>query len=460
MRKIYFKHFFAINLIALLVVFISFSLQIHHKEIGEDLTTVEKIKKTGFLRLITNRSINNYYYYNGIPTGFEYDLAKEFADYLGVDLNIVTPGWNSMFTYLEEKKGDFIAAGLTITRKRLEKAVFSIPYLTVRQHIIHHKKTLCPASIEDFAGRTLHVRRGTSYQSRIEVLKAQGINLNYILHNNMATLDLIRMVNDQELKFTISDSNIAFLSQRYYPDIRIGIPLQEKESLAWAARKDDIEMLKTINQFILYAMQSGKLEQLQNKYYANIENSDLFDIKLFHQRIKTRLPKFKAIIKRESKKHNVDWRLAAAVVYQESHFNPNARSFTNVRGLMQVTTVTAEEMGIENRAHPEQSIKAGIRYLKKMMKKFNYLEDPYERMVFGLASYNIGYGHITDAMKIARKKGLDATKWHNVEKILPLLSKSEYYKKTKYGYARGWEPVIYVEKVMTYYDILRQLQVE
>ena len=156
------------------------------------------------------------------------------------------------------------------------------------------------------------------------------------------------------------------------------------------------------------------------------------------------------------KKYDFDWKLIAAVVYQESHFNPNAKSFTNVRGLMQITEITAEEMGIENRLNPSQSIKAGIKYLDKMVKKFKYIEDDYERMLFGLASYNIGYGHVTDAISIARKMGLKEKRWQNLKTVLPLLSKPEYYEQSKHGYARGWETVQYIENILTYFDILKQ----
>lgn len=429
---------------------------IHNKEFGSDLTRVERIKKTGVLRLITNNSINTYYYYNGQPTGFEYDLAREFANFLNVDLDIVTPGWNNMFSYLEQGKGDFIAAGLAITKERLEKVNFSIPYMTIQQHIVHHKLVFGPKNIEDLTFRTIHVRRGTSYHSRLEEIKKTGVDFNYILHDNVPTEELIRMVHDREIKFTVADNNIAYLNQRYYPDIRIGIALQEKESLAWAVNKNDSKMLEQINKFFLYANETGLLKQISNKYYSNIKDTDPYDLKRFHQRIKTRLPKYKKIIIEESQKYGFDWKLVAAVVYQESHFNPNARSFTNVRGLMQVTTVTAEEMGIKNRLKPSQSIKAGIKYLDKMVRKFDYLGDDYERILFALASYNIGYGHVIDAMQIAVDMGLDGMKWQNLKTTLPLLSKSKYYKQTKYGYARGWEPLQYVERILTYYDILKQ----
>ena len=456
MKKFYSDYFILITLIGILSFFIFLSVLIHNREFGFDLSSVERIKKTGILRLITNNSINTYYYYNEQPTGFEFDLAKEFANFLNVDLDVVTPGWNNMFSYLEQGKGDFIASGLAITKKRLEKVNFSIPYMNIQQHIVHHELVFGPKNIEDLTFRTIHIRRGTSYHSRLEEIKKSGVNFNYILHDNIPTEELIRMVHNREIKFTVADDNIAYLNQRYYPDIRIGIALQEKEPLAWAVNKDDSQMLEQINKFFLYANETGLLKQIYDKYYSNIEDADSFDLKRFHQRIKTLLPKYKKIIVEESIKYGFDWKLVAAVVYQESHFNPNAKSFTNVRGLMQVTTVTAEEMGIKNRLKPSQSISAGIKYLDKMVKKFDYLENDYERILFALASYNIGYGHVIDAIQIAIDTGLDEIKWQSLKTTLPLLSKSKYYKKTKHGYARGWEAVQYVERILTYYDILKQ----
>ena len=456
MKKLYFHNFIFINLLGLVCLFFFLSVAIHDQQFGPDLTSIERIKRTGVLRLITSNSINTYYYYNGEPAGFEYDLAREFANYLNVDLDVVTPGWNNVFSYLEDGKGDFIAAGLAITRDRLEKVNFSIPYMIIQQHIVYHKLVLGPKTIEDLDSLTLHVRRGTSYHSRLEEIKNSGIDVNYILHDNIPTEELIRMVHDREIRFTVADNNIAYLNQRYYPDIQIGIPLQKKESLAWAINKNDSQMLEQINKFFLYANESGILKQISDKYYSNIEDADPFDLKKFHQRIKTRLPRYKKMIVEQALVYGFDWKLLAAVIYQESHFNPNAKSFTNVRGLMQVTSVTAEEMGIDDRLKPSQSIKAGIKYLDKMVKKFNHLEDDYEKILFALASYNIGYGHVTDAMQIARKMGLDETKWQDLKTVLPLLSKSKYYKKTKYGYARGWEPVQYVERILTYFDILKQ----
>jgi len=460
MRKFLYHHIIVILLTGLTALFVFFSVLINNKKIGSDLSTFERIKKTGVLRMITNDSMDAYYLYNGKPTGFEYDLGLEFAKYLNVDLDIVTPGWNNMFAYLSEDKGDFIGAGLAITREWLGKVNFSIPYQTIQQHIVHHKLVFGPKNIDDLTYRTIHISRGTSYQARLEQIKASGIEFYYILHDNIPTEELIRMVNDREIRFTVATNTMAHLNQRYYPDIRIGIPIQEKQSLAWAVNKKDSDMLEQINKFFLHARETGILARIVNKYYANIEDTDPFDLKRFHERIQTRLPKYLPIIKEEARDYGLDWRLVAAVIYQESHYNPNAKSFTNVRGLMQVTSTTAEEMGIRNRLNPTLSIRAGIKYLNKMIQKFDYIDDDYERLLFGLASYNIGYGHVKDAVQLAYDLGMDGHNWRHVRETLPLLSKSKYYKKTRYGYARGWEPVQYVKRILTYYDILKQKELD
>ncbi len=456
MKQYFKKYFILLLLLMLTVTFVFVSILIHNQDLGTATGTLDRIRSTGKLRLITADALNTYSYYEGKPTGFEYDLALEFARYLNVELDVVTPGWNNMFAYLDQDKGDFIAAGLTITKKRLEHAAFSIPYMTIQQRIVHHNLIFGPKNIEDLQFRTIHIRRGTSYHSRLEKLKTSGIDFNYILHDNIATQELIAMVNRREIRFTIADSNIALLNQRYYPDIRIGIPIQEKESMAWAVRKDDRDMIVEINRFLLHANENGILRNIIDKYYENTQDFDIYELKKFHKRIETRLPKYQKLIMAESEKYGFDWRLVAAVVYQESHFNPNAKSFTNVRGLMQVTHATAREMGITNRRNPSQSIRAGIGYLDKMYLKFGHIEDSYQRMLFSLASYNIGYGHVQDALKIAKTKGLDPSTWQALKTCLPLLSKSKYFKTTQHGYARGWEPVQYIERILTYFDILKQ----
>ncbi len=457
MKSFYLKHFIFLNLLILCIYFVYLSYLVHHRDPGQPHGTLARIQKSGVLRLITTRSLNNFYLYKGEPTGFEYDLAREFARYLHVDLDVVTPGWNNLLVYLDQGKGDFIGASMTVTRERLEKVDFSIPYMDVQQQVIHHALVFGPKDIEDLALRTIHVRRDTSYHYRLKEIQDSGIDVRFVLHDNVPTEDLIAMVHDREIKFTVADSNVARLNQRHMPDIRIGIPVQPKESVAWAVRKKDQEMLEEINRFFLYARESGTLQQIVNKYYGDSNAFDVSEFKTFHKRIQYHLPRYQDLIETQSKKYGFDWRLVAAVVYQESRFDPGAKSVTHVRGLMQVTRATAREMGIQDRRDPAQSVTAGIKYLKQMYDRFEEIEDTYQRMLFALASYNVGLGHVQDAMALAEEKGLDPRIWNSVKKTLPLLSKPDVYQQTKHGYARGWEPVEYVERILTWYDILKQI---
>ncbi len=418
--------------------------------------TLKRIEITRRVRLITDNSANTYYIYRDTPMGFEYDMAKEFAKFLHARLVVEVPGWNDMFSYLEENRGDFIAAGLTITEQREKKVDFSRPYMTIQQHLIHHKLISDIKDIYQLDGKTIHVRRGTTYETRLKELVKQGIKINIVLHDNIPTEELIRMVAERKIKYTVADSNIALLNRRYYPDIRIGIPIEEKENLGWATRKGDKRFLSEMNRFLKMAEKTGIQGKIYEKYYGTVEIFDYFDLKKFHERIDTRLPKYEALIKKEAAKYGFDWRMIAAVIYQESHYNADAISRTGVRGLMQVTLDTAREMEIKNRRNPAQSIKAGIKYLDVLYNRFDDIKNKHQRLLFALASYNIGYGHVRDAQKLAEERGLDKNSWASLKQVLPLLAVRKFYKTTEHGYARGREPVKYVEQILSYYDILKQ----
>ncbi|WP_246293740.1 membrane-bound lytic murein transglycosylase MltF [Desulfobacter latus] len=434
---------------------ISINLLFGQMEIGFK-SPMEQIQKRGTIRMITTNNATSYYTYRESPMGFEYDLAKAFADHLGVALEIIVPEWDTMFNVLNSGQGDFIAASITITEPREQIALFSQPYMTVQQKFIHHKLIFGIKHIEQLAGKTIHVRKGTSYQERLAEIKASGIDLEIKLLDDVATQEILRMVSEKEINFTIADSNIALLNRRYYPEIKIGLPIHEKEYLGWAVKKTNKALRDQINQFLEMAEETGLLGKIYEKYYGDVDIFDYFDLKKFHERIKTRLPKYKKVIKTEAEKYGFDWRLIAAMAYQESHFNARAKSRTGVRGLMQVTRPTARQMGITNRLDPKQSVKAGVKFLNLMHKRFDDIPDPQQKTLFALAGYNVGYGHVRDAQAIARQKGLDINKWTSLEKTLPLLSKRKYYKQTRHGYARGGEPVHYVKRILTYYDILRQ----
>jgi membrane-bound lytic murein transglycosylase F len=422
----------------------------------QKLSALDHIRARGRIVMITQNSGSTYYLYREQPLGFEYELAVEFARYLGVDLAIRTPGWIEMFDILEKGQGDFIAAGLTIGPSRERRMDFSDPYLTVRQEVVVHHDNFNINSIVDLKGKTVHVRAGTSYQERLAAMLGEGVKMELVLIPDIPTEELIRRVADAEIEITVADSNIALLNRRYQPDIRIAFPVSAPQSLGWAVGKGNGELLEAMNEFFTRIRTDGTLEEIYNRYHEDRNNLNRFDLKAFHRKMETRFPHYRRMIKEAAKKHGFDWRLIAAVIYQESHFDPRARSHTGVRGLMQVTQSTAAEMGIDNRLDPEQSIEAGVRYLASLYERFDDIENEKDRLIFSLASYNIGYGHVRDAQKIVREHGRHPDSWSSMVETLPLLQRPEYYHETQFGYARGSEPVRYVENIMAYYDILKK----
>jgi membrane-bound lytic murein transglycosylase F len=415
---------------------------------------LQGIRKAGEITVLTRNNGHCYYNYQDQPMGFEYDLAKAFADHLGVQLNVKTPDWQDLFGMLREGKGDFIAASLTITPAREDLADFSTGYMTVQQRVIVHQRNTGVAALEDLNGSTVFVRRGTSYEERLRELKGRGMDIKIRLYDDVPTEEFIRMVAEKEIHLTVADSNIALLNRRYYPEVKVAFPLEEPQSLGWAVRKGNHTLLRAINDFFEEIREDGTFAKIHDKYYGSVEILDYFDLKKYHQRIRTRLPKYQDIIIEAAEKTGFDWRLIAAMVYQESHFDPEARSPTGVEGIMQLTRVTAEEFDVD-RLEPGEAIRAGVLYLKGLYDRFENAQEP-DRTLIALASYNVGYGHVLDAQKLAARMGMNPRSWSALEQVLPLLSYPKHYQDTEYGYCRGTEPVRYVKRIRTYYDILKR----
>ena len=421
--------------------------------------SLDRIEKRGYVTLITTNGPTTYYLYREEEMGFEYDLAKAFADYLGVELKVLVAEWDEMLLLLRRGKGDFVGAGLTITDERKRIIEFSEPHFTIQQNVIIQRNDREIANLEDLDGEVIHIRRRSSCEESLKELVELGYDLEIKLHNNVPTEELISLIARKKIRVTVADSNIALLSRRYYPDIRIAFTLDKKRYLGWAVRKGGRKLLSAINRFLDEIGKNGVYAKKYEKYYSGIEVFDYVDIKKFHGRIQTRLPRYQELIEKAAEKYDFDWRLIAALVYQESHFRPGARSYTGVRGLVQLTLKTARDMGIKNRLDPKQSIYGGVKYLKHIYSRYDDIQG-WDRMLITLASYNVGPGHISDARQLAREKGLDPNKWSSLTEVLPLLSYKKYYNKTKYGYCRGSEPVEYVKRIMIYYDILKMQAVK
>jgi len=257
----------------------------------------------------------------------------------------------------------------------------------------------------------------------------------------------------------VADSNIALLNRRYFPQVIIGGPISPKQYLGWAVNRNSHKLLERINNFFRKIKANGKFAEIYKRYYTDVDYFDYYDLKTYHRRLRKRLPMYKPIIKKAAESHGFDWRLIGALIYQESHFNPEAESHAGAYGLMQLTARTAKSLGVENILDPSENINAGVAHLKKLYDYYDQVQDP-DRLYLALAAYNTGQGHVQDARNLARKMNLDPNKWSSISKTLPMLRLRKYFKYSKYGFCRGTEAIQYIRQIMIYYDILKQQGVE
>lgn len=415
--------------------------------------SADPLKERDVLRVLTSNNAHCYYRYRGEPRGFEHDLARAFAAFMGMEVEFLTPPWADLLDELVKGKGDLVAASLSVLPGRAAKAAFCEPYLDVRQHVVTRKDWEGLQDVADLAGRRIHVRADTSYAKRLRELQQEGIALEIVTHADVPTAELLRRVAEAEIDITLADTNVAHLGRRYHPNLRIALDVTEADRIAWAVRKDDVALREQVNAFFTQILNDGTFEKIYNDYYASVELFDPVDLTRFQERVETRLPLYIETLKAEAAKYDFDWRLLAAMMYQESHYDPNAKSHTGVRGLMQLTQSTAKELGVTYRLDPVQSIRGGVKYLGRICGQFEEL-DARNQILFAIASYNVGRGHVLDAQALARKQGLDPLQWESMKETLPLLADKKYHADSRYGYCRGSEPVRHIERILVYYDVL------
>ncbi len=439
----------------IIIVYISICVLFVH-QFTPRATILDNILKAGKIKVITRNNSHCYYIYRDQPMGFEYDLVNAFADYLGVKLEIIiAEKWDEMIPTLMDGRGELIAASMTITSKRKKQVAFSSGYMSTQQYIIAHRNNRDIKKAEDLAGKTVYVRKETSYQERLEALKRGGIDLTIALQDNTPTEELIQQVAEKSIAFTVADKNIALLNRRYYPRAVLACPISEREELGWALNVNAHKLLKRVNTFFHTIKENGEFAKIYNKYFADIDHFDYVDLRTYHRRLITKLPLYNSIIQKAAEKHDFDWRLIASQIYQESHFDPAATSYAGAYGLMQLARSTAESLGVDDMFDPKQNINAGVQHLRDLYDHFNKA-DGWDRLFIALAAYNVGQGHMLDARNLARKMDIDPDKWSSLVITLPLLTYHKYYKNAKYGYCRGKEPINYVKQIMIYYDILKR----
>ncbi|MBN1301464.1 MAG: transporter substrate-binding domain-containing protein [Melioribacteraceae bacterium] len=443
----------------------------HDKEVNPVDLDFSLIKERGKIIALTGYNAYSYFIYRGRPMGFEYDLVKRFADHLGVELEIkVVRNIDSMFEMLNSGKGDIIAFNLTVTKDRSKYVTFTHHHHTTRQVLVQRRpenwRQIKQHQIErklirnplDLEGKTIHVRNGSAYLQRLQNLSEEiGGEINIVEADpDVSIEDLIKMVADGEIDYTISDDNIARLNQAHYTNIDIATHISFPQRIAWAVRQNAVELLDSINTWIDSMRKTSDYYVIYNKYYRNKDayarrvRSDYFS------NTTGKISEYDDIIKSYAEQVKWDWRIIASMIYQESQFKNTAKSWAGAKGLMQLMPETASIFGVEDLSDPRESLRAGVAYIGYLDKYWSAMvTDSLERIKFILASYNIGPGHILDARNLAEKYGADPNLWFgNVEKFLLNKSKERYFNDeiVKLGYARGTETVKYVREVLRRYE--------
>ncbi len=302
----------------------------------------------------------------------------------------------------------------------------------------------------------IEISADDSLDDDLQTLKKTLPELEWQVNPDASSEDLLVLVNDRLIDFTIVNSDEIRLNQQFYPELRAAFDIGKAKQVAWAfTQGDDSSLYDAANDFLQKQEKSGQLKLLIEQHFGHIKPFDYVGTRVYQRHIITRLPQYQPWFEKAGKDNGLEWILLAAMAYQESHWNKAAKSPTGVRGLMMLTRGTAKDIGVNNRNEPHQSIFGGAYYFNKLLKKLPQKVTGRDRIFFALASYNLGYWHVRDAMKLVRLSGKDETKWINLKKMLPLLRKKKWHEQTRYGYARGDEAVKYVENIRSYYDILK-----
>lgn len=424
--------------------------------VGKPQSELKRVMESGELRVLTRNSPTTYYEGPTGPTGLEYDLARGFARYLGVTVKLdVVDSYAGLIDALEAGRADLAAAGLAITEARLRRLRFGPPYQTITPQVVYRYGTPPPGNLDDLQG-SLHVVAASNHSEQLVSLRAAHPDLAIEENADFDGEQLMNLVWEQAIDYTVVDSNEVAINRRYYPELRVAFDLGDPLPVAWAFPPGaDDSLIAAARRYFTKLRKNGRLAQLLERYYGHVNDFNYVETRRYLRHIQDRLPKYRRWFVDAQADTGIDWRLLAAIGYQESHWNPLAVSPTGVRGIMMITQDTMKQLGLTaSRLDARVSIAGGATYVKQIREKIpDRIQEP-DRTWMALASYNVGLGHLEDARMLAERDGANPDRWVDVKEYLPLLSKKKWYRQTRNGYARGREPVRYVENIRGYYDIL------
>jgi membrane-bound lytic murein transglycosylase F len=436
-------------------------------EVGVDLP---QIKERGVLRAIVTNSSTSYFIYRGQPMGFEYELLERLAKHLNLQVELtVARNLDSLNAMLLQGKGDLVAHGMTITKKRKERVAFTEPYWTTTQVLVQRKpdnwRQMTLDNIEkslirnplDLIGKKVYVRKKSSYYDRLQNLSEEmGGDIDIqLVSGDLTTEELIKMVARGEIDYTVADQDLAYINKTYDSDLDVKTVLSSPQRIAWTVRKSSPELLDAVNEWITDLKKNTDYYVIYNKYFRNRKAFRRRIHSEFFSKTGNALSPYDSLIQVHADDLGWDWRFLASMIYQESQFRPNAKSWAGAEGLMQILPTTAEHYGVTNLNDPDSSLDAGTAYLEYLQEYWEMIPDSLQRMKFVLASYNVGENHVADARRLAEKYGGDADRWDDgVDEYILKESDPEYYNDPVviYGYCRGEEPYEYVREIFERYE--------
>jgi len=444
---------------------------INEPQLERDL---EEIREDGVLKAIAIYNSTNYFLYRGEPMGFEFELLSQLAEDLGLELKIiVAENLDELFDMLNRGEGDIIAHGLTITEKRKEIVDFTRHHYLTHQVLVQRKpqnwrkmpghrveKALVSDPVE-LIDDTVHIRWNSSYFERVQNLSKEVGGRIHIdtVPGNITTEEVIQMVVDGEIDYTIADYNIASITQASNPILDTETQISFSQRVAWAVRKNSPELLKTIDEWITGVKKKSFYNVVYNKYFRNKKSYKRRIKSDFFSKNGGKISRYDELIQENAKRIGWDWRLLSSQVYQESRFDPQATSWAGAGGLLQLMPGTANDLGLKNTNSPTANLKAGTTYLKQLSERWKDIPDSIQRIKFVMASYNCGLGHVLDAQRLAKSNDEDPMTWDdNVEDYILKLSSPEYYSQpeVRYGFVRGREPYLYVKEIFLRYEHYKQ----
>jgi membrane-bound lytic murein transglycosylase F len=435
-----------------------------HGIASTEISKLERILSSKELRVGMLRSLTPFYINSRAPnklSGFELSLLNKYASTQKIKLKVVSANTLAeLVNLLDNNKIDIIAEELKGHNNYQDKAIASIPYHNRVQQLVYRKGETKPYSFDDINGRLIVPM--DSLQSVI----LNNIEQDYpLLEWENSTIfnqeELLKLVASKEIDYTIADATTIALMQHIYPTLTVAFTPVEEQPIHWyLAKSTDNSLLNSINYFIQNAQNNGIIEHLEYRYFDYNNDFDYVNTREFIKSIETTLPTYQPYFEKYAAQQQLDWRLIAAMAYQESHWNPAATSPTGVRGIMMLTQKTAEDLGISDRLNPEQSIRGGVTYLRNLVDRIPKEVPQDERVWYALVAYNMGYSHLLDARQLTHRLGKNPDNWLDIKEILPLLNSEKYKPYLKYNGARGYQALHFVNNIQQYYISLVGYQLE